>query len=207
GINKKALKLQFSSVSAEASGFESMFSIPSSTINLLKVDCPFPDGCGCVVAVCGGGWGLGLQLRDESEGGSMGLAVVKLRLVFGGYVASVAFCGVRLLRLVSFANAYFRPVGTLGLSWGVLWYVVGVVELGMKDWLGLRWDLLKGVKWDCGSGVDRSLLGINKKALKLQFSSVSAEASGFESMFSIPSSPINLLKVGSSRGLVKISSS
>ncbi|GJT58972.1 hypothetical protein Tco_1002505 [Tanacetum coccineum] len=39
------------------------------------------------------------------------------------------------------------------------------------------------------------------KALKLQFSSVSTEASGFESMFSIPSSTINLLKVGSSRGL------
>ncbi|GKE19449.1 hypothetical protein Tco_1427026, partial [Tanacetum coccineum] len=43
------------------------------------------------------------------------------------------------------------------------------------------------------------------KALKLQFSSVSTEALGFESMFSIPSSTINLLKVGSSRGLVKIS--
>ncbi|GJS29710.1 hypothetical protein Tco_0490330 [Tanacetum coccineum] len=39
------------------------------------------------------------------------------------------------------------------------------------------------------------------KELKLQFSSGSAEASGFESMFSIPSSTINLLKVGSSRGL------
>ncbi|GKE87241.1 hypothetical protein Tco_1564716, partial [Tanacetum coccineum] len=46
-----------------------------------------------------------------------------------------------------------------------------------------------------------------KKTLKLQFSSVSAEASGFESMFNIPSSTINLLKVGSSRGLVKISAS
>ncbi|GKA17724.1 hypothetical protein Tco_0697561 [Tanacetum coccineum] len=43
------------------------------------------------------------------------------------------------------------------------------------------------------------------KALKLQFSLVSTEASGFESMFSIPSSTINLLKVCSSRGLVKIS--
>ncbi|GJW75938.1 hypothetical protein Tco_0135308 [Tanacetum coccineum] len=32
----KSLKLQFSSVSTEVSGFESMFSIPSSTINLLK---------------------------------------------------------------------------------------------------------------------------------------------------------------------------
>ncbi|GJX82735.1 ribonuclease H-like domain-containing protein [Tanacetum coccineum] len=41
------------------------------------------------------------------------------------------------------------------------------------------------------------------KALKLQFSSVSTEASGFESMFNIPSSIINLLKVGSSRGLCK----
>ncbi|GJU82136.1 hypothetical protein Tco_1284501 [Tanacetum coccineum] len=39
------------------------------------------------------------------------------------------------------------------------------------------------------------------KALKLQFSSVSTEALGFKSMFSIPSSTINLLKVGSSRGL------
>ncbi|GJZ03463.1 hypothetical protein Tco_0536738 [Tanacetum coccineum] len=45
------------------------------------------------------------------------------------------------------------------------------------------------------------------KALKLQFSSVSIEALGFESMFNIPSSTINLLKVGSSRGLVKISAS
>ncbi|GJT43884.1 hypothetical protein Tco_0952599 [Tanacetum coccineum] len=45
------------------------------------------------------------------------------------------------------------------------------------------------------------------KALKLQFSSVSTEASGFESMFSIPSSTINLLKVGSSRGLDKIDES
>ncbi|GJU16091.1 hypothetical protein Tco_1144057, partial [Tanacetum coccineum] len=46
-----------------------------------------------------------------------------------------------------------------------------------------------------------------KKTLKLQFSSVSAEASCFESMFSIPSSTINLLKVSSSKGLVKISAS
>ncbi|GJR27837.1 hypothetical protein Tco_1104069 [Tanacetum coccineum] len=35
----------------------------------------------------------------------------------------------------------------------------------------------------------------------------STEGSGFESMFSIPSSTINLLKVVSSRGLVKISAS
>ncbi|GJV17600.1 hypothetical protein Tco_1362923 [Tanacetum coccineum] len=45
------------------------------------------------------------------------------------------------------------------------------------------------------------------KALKLQFSSVSTEASGYESMFSIPTLTINLLNVGSSRGLVKISAS
>ncbi|GJU55686.1 putative reverse transcriptase domain-containing protein [Tanacetum coccineum] len=45
------------------------------------------------------------------------------------------------------------------------------------------------------------------KALNLQFSSVSTEALGFESMFSIPSSSINLLKDGLSRRLMRISSS
>ncbi|GJY95933.1 hypothetical protein Tco_0512294 [Tanacetum coccineum] len=45
------------------------------------------------------------------------------------------------------------------------------------------------------------------KALNLQFSSVSTKASGFESMFSIPSSLINLLKDDLSRGLMKISAS
>ncbi|GJS62489.1 hypothetical protein Tco_0657273 [Tanacetum coccineum] len=46
--------------------------------------------------------------------------------------------------------------------------------------------------------------------LNRQFSSLmafSSEGSGFESMFSIPSSTINFLKVGSFRGLVKISAS
>ncbi|GJR60465.1 hypothetical protein Tco_1502627 [Tanacetum coccineum] len=45
------------------------------------------------------------------------------------------------------------------------------------------------------------------KALNLQFSSVSTEASGFESMFSIPSSSINILKDGLSKRLMKISAS
>ncbi|GKA59748.1 hypothetical protein Tco_0759061 [Tanacetum coccineum] len=49
----------------------------------------------------------------------------------------------------------------------------------------------------CGVGL--SCESDRMKSLKLQFSSGSAEASGFESMFSIPSSTINLLKVGSSR--------
>ncbi|GJY11063.1 putative reverse transcriptase domain-containing protein [Tanacetum coccineum] len=48
---------------------------------------------------------------------------------------------------------------------------------------------------------------LRMKSLKVQFSSDSTKASGFESMFSIPSSTINLLKVGSCRGLVKISTS
>ncbi|GJY31868.1 hypothetical protein Tco_0415363 [Tanacetum coccineum] len=47
---------------------------------------------------------------------------------------------------------------------------------------------------------------LRMKSLKLQFSSDSTEASGLESMFSIPNSTIILLKVGSSRGL-KISAS
>ncbi|GKB32118.1 hypothetical protein Tco_0871519 [Tanacetum coccineum] len=42
---------------------------------------------------------------------------------------------------------------------------------------------------------------------KLKFASVSNKGSGFGSMFSIPSSTINLLNVASSRGLVKISAS
>nr|GEW50519.1 hypothetical protein [Tanacetum cinerariifolium] len=46
-------------------------------------------------------------------------------------------------------------------------------------------------------------LTFRMKSMKLQFSLGSTKALGFESMFSIPSSTINLLKVSSSRGLCK----
>ncbi|GJZ28524.1 hypothetical protein Tco_0573171 [Tanacetum coccineum] len=72
-----------------------------------------------------------------------------------------------------------------------------VVKGGSSGWLGFSAQLLT----DKVSGVERFWM----KVLKLQFSSISTEASGFESMFSIPSSTINLSKVGSSRGLLKIS--
>ncbi|GJW37884.1 DNA helicase [Tanacetum coccineum] len=113
GILDKALNLQFSSVSIEASGFKSMFRIPSSKINLLKV------------------------------GSSRGL--VKISTSF----------------------------------------------------------LLKWNERNSMSCFKQAYLQATDKALNLQFSSISTEASGFESMFSIPSSTINLLKVGSSRGLLE----
>nr|GEV11693.1 hypothetical protein [Tanacetum cinerariifolium]GEV39689.1 hypothetical protein [Tanacetum cinerariifolium] len=98
----------------------------------------------------------------------------------------------------------------------------GALEFTGASWLHMAfmWSVKGGKKWFGLLGLSRvmgSSLGVisgdeifcddDSAILSGEGFKGSAEASSLESMFIIPSSTINLLKVGSSRGLVKISGS